>query len=175
MRGNGMIANSSTFRPHPGRVIRDLFRQVHAVWNGTGTLVYSNHPRGAAAYSYLAIIFGRIASGVPWFLRSTTVLMQLSHQCWSYLEGVILPIVTLGLSDPRIAELREMPRSSGIKVSGRLGMSSHVQNPLSGERRKTLSITHHALPPPPPPSHHYLYIITSYQLTTTFLSYYNVT
>ena len=47
-------------------------------------------------------------------------------------------------------------------VSGRLGMSGgisprHAQNPLSGERRKTLSITHHALSPPP--SHHHLYII----------------
>ena len=73
-----------------------------------------------------------------------------------------------GLSDPRIAELRKMPRSFSIKlhretqVSGRLGMSGgispgHVQNPLSGVRRKTLSITHHALSPPP--SHHHLYII----------------
>ena len=48
------------------------------------------------------------------------------------------------------------------QVSGRLGMSGgisprHAQNPLSGERRKTLSITHHALSPPP--SHHHLYII----------------
>ena len=33
----------------------------------------------------------------------------------------------------------------------------HAQNPLSGERRKTLSITHHALSPPP--LHHHLYII----------------
>ena len=33
----------------------------------------------------------------------------------------------------------------------------NVQNPSSGERRKTLSITHHALSPPP--SHHHLYII----------------
>ena len=33
----------------------------------------------------------------------------------------------------------------------------HAQNPLSGERRKTISITHHALSPPP--SHHHLYII----------------
>ena len=33
----------------------------------------------------------------------------------------------------------------------------HAQNPLSGERRKTLSITHHTLSPPP--SHHHLYII----------------
>ena len=81
-----------------------------------------------------------------------------------------LPFLLLlcGLSYPRIAELGEMPRSFSIKlhsetqVSSRLGMSvgrssRHAQNPLSGERRKTLSITRHALPPPP--SHHHLYII----------------
>ena len=79
-----MIAGSSTFCPHPGRVIRDLFRQLHAVWHGTEALVYSNHPRDAAAVSYLAIILRRIASGIPWFLRSTAVLMQLSHQCWCW-------------------------------------------------------------------------------------------
>ena len=49
---------------------------------------------------------------------------------------------------------------SETQVSGRLGMSGgisprHAQNPLPGERRKTLSITHHALSP----SHHHLYII----------------
>ena len=33
----------------------------------------------------------------------------------------------------------------------------HAQNPLSGERRKTISITYHALSPSP--SHHHLYII----------------
>ena len=80
---------------------------------------------------------------------------------WSFL------LLLWGLSDPRIAELRKMPQSfiiiiSETQVSGRLGMSGgisprHAQNPLSGERRKTLSITHHALSPPP--SHHYLYII----------------
>ena len=81
-----------------------------------------------------------------------------------------LPFLLLlwGLSDPRIAELREMPRSFIIKlhsetqVSGRLGMSGgrsprHAQNPLSGERRKTLSITHHALLSPP--LRHHLYIM----------------
>ena len=83
-RGTRMIASNSTFCPHPGRVIRDLFRQLHAVWHGTEALVYSNHPREAAASSYLAIIFGQIASGVPWLLRSTVVLMQLSHQCWRW-------------------------------------------------------------------------------------------
>ena len=77
-----MIASSSTFTPHPERIIRDLFRQLHAVWHGTEALVYNNHQREAAASSYLAIIFERIVSGVPWFLRSTAVLMQLSHQCW---------------------------------------------------------------------------------------------
>ena len=76
-----------------------------------------------------------------------------------------------GLSDPRITELREMPQSFSIKlhsetqVSGRLGLSwgrsrRHAQNPLSGERRKTLSITHHALSPPPPPPH--IIICTSF-------------
>ena len=81
-----------------------------------------------------------------------------------------------GLSNPRIAELCEMPWSFSIKmhsetqVSGRLGMSGgrsprHAQNPLSGERGKTLSITHHALSP----SHHHLYSISSHQLTTTSL------
>ena len=52
--GTGMIVSSSTFFPHPGRVIRDLFRQLHAVWHGTEALVYSSHPREAAASSYLA-------------------------------------------------------------------------------------------------------------------------
>ena len=69
-----------TFDLIPGRVMRDLFHPLHAVWHGTGALVYSNHPREAAVSSYLAIIFGRIASGVPWFLRSTAVPIQLSHQ-----------------------------------------------------------------------------------------------
>ena len=49
-----MIASSSIFCPYPGRVIRDLFRQLHAVWHGTEALVYSNNPREAAASSYLA-------------------------------------------------------------------------------------------------------------------------
>ena len=30
--GTEMIASSSTFRPHPGRVIRDLFRLLNAVY-----------------------------------------------------------------------------------------------------------------------------------------------
>ena len=51
---------------------------------------------------------------------------------------------------------------SETQVSGCLGMSGgisprYAQNPLSGERRKTLSITYHALSPPP--SNHHLYII----------------
>ena len=60
-----MIASGSNYRPHLGRVIRDLFRLLHAVRHGTEALVYSNHPRDVAASSFLAIIFGRIASGVP--------------------------------------------------------------------------------------------------------------
>ena len=52
-----MIASSSTFCPHLGRVIRDLFCQLQAVLHGTEALVNSNHPREAAASSYLATIF----------------------------------------------------------------------------------------------------------------------
>ena len=63
--GTGMIASSSTFRPHPGKVIRDLFRQLHAVWHGTEALVYSNHPRKAAASSYRAIILGGLPVAYP--------------------------------------------------------------------------------------------------------------
>ena len=31
--GTGIIASSSTFRPHPGRVIRNLFRLLNAVYD----------------------------------------------------------------------------------------------------------------------------------------------
>ena len=98
--GTGMITISSTFCPHPERVIRDLFRLLHAVLHGMEALVYSNHPRGAAASSYLAIIFGRIDNGIPWFLRSTAVPMQLSHQCrrWCSLKYPAIECLTLGLS-----------------------------------------------------------------------------
>ena len=55
-----MIASSSTFRPHPGRVIRDLFCVLYAVGHGMEALDHSNHTSEAAASSYLAIILGRI-------------------------------------------------------------------------------------------------------------------
>ena len=60
-RGTGMIANSSrptSPPPHLGRVIKDLFRLLHA-------LVHSDYPRDATASKCLAIIFGRIASVYP--------------------------------------------------------------------------------------------------------------
>ena len=95
-------------------------------------------------------------------------IRSLTWDEWSYQREWSFLLLLWGLSDPRIAELREMPKSFIIKlysetqVSGRLGMSGgisprHAQNHLSGERWKTLSITHHALSPPP--SHHHLYII----------------
>ena len=61
-----------------------------------------------------------------------------------------------GLSDPSIKLHSETQVSDNLDMSG--GRSPrHAQNPLSGEQRKTLSITHHALSPPP--SHHHMYII----------------
>ena len=79
---------------------------------------------------------------------------------WSYSERIIPPIVNLGTIRSRMAGLCIMPQSFSIRlhsetqVSGRLGMfggrsTRHGQNPLSGERRKTLSVTHHALSPHP--------------------------
>ena len=50
------------------------------------------------------------------------------------------------------------PTPFTVKINTSLSKSPiHAQNPLSGERGKRLSITHHALSPPP--SHHHLYII----------------
>ena len=76
-----MVVSSNIFAPHLGRVTCDLFPLLHAVRHGTEALVYSDYPRAAAASSYLTIIFGRIASGLPWRLRSTAVPMQLPRQC----------------------------------------------------------------------------------------------
>ena len=92
-------------------------------------------------------------------------------ECWASVED----------ADPTLKQHWMMPRvfweticrwltgleqklHSETQVSGRLGMSGgisprHAQNPLSGERRKTLSITHHALSPPPS-HHHHLYNVS---------------
>ena len=119
----------STSGSHTGRVIRDLLRQLHAVWNSTEALVYSNHSRKAAASSYLAIIIGRIASGVPWFIRSTAVLMQLSHQCWRWCDCGSLRrelsflLLLWGLSDPSSFSNK---LHCEIQVSGSLRPSGHV-------------------------------------------------
>ena len=48
-----------------GRIIRDLFRLLCDVQHDTEALVYSNYPRETAVSTSLAIIFERIASGVP--------------------------------------------------------------------------------------------------------------
>ena len=79
------------------------------------------------------------------------------------MNGVTLPIVILGTirpEDSRAARNASIKLHSETQVSGRLGMSGgrsprHAQNPLSGEQRKMLSKTHHALSS----SHHHLYII----------------
>ena len=61
------------------------------------------------------------------------------------------------------------------QVSGRLGMSGgrsprHVQNPLSGEWRKTLSITHYALSP-----HPHIIICISFHLINWLQRFYRIT
>ena len=89
-----------------------------------------------------------------------------------------LPFLLLlwGLSDPRMTELREMPRSFSIKlhsetqVSGRLGMSGGGSPRHYRANKENVLITHHALSPPP--SHHHLYIIN---LINWLQSFYRIT
>ena len=112
---------------------------------------------------------GRVSTpGCDYFTGESTVVALSCGMNGVTQRELSFLLLLWGLSDPRIAELRKMPRCFSIKfrseteVSGHLGMSGgrsprHAQNPLSGERRKTLSITHHALSPPP--SHDHLYII----------------
>ena len=99
--------------------------------------------------------------------RYITLYLTLSSSCCGTMANLVLLLTAVDCVFLTLV-LLEMPQSFIIKlysetqVSGRLGMSGgisprHAQNPLSGERRKTLSITHHALSPPP--SHHHLYII----------------
>ena len=88
-----MAASISTFRPHLVRVIRDLFRQLHALCYGTEALRYSNHPSEAA----VSQVSGHNLR-VPWFLRSTVVPMHLPHQCRHYVSAVSLTVQTLVLA-----------------------------------------------------------------------------
>ena len=64
--GTGMVVNSSkpTFLIQLS-VIRDLSQLLHAARHGTEALVYIDYLGEAEASMCLAIILGRIASGVP--------------------------------------------------------------------------------------------------------------
>ena len=101
---------------------------------------------------------------VSWTLAYVIVplvfdLRSLTWDEWDYPEGVILPIVNLGTIRPEDSGCFSIKLHRETQVSGRLGMSGgrSPRHALSGEWRKTLSITHHALSSPP--SHHHLYII----------------
>ena len=87
---------------------RDLFCLSHA----------SQHASLHASTS-LVIIFGRIASGIPWCQNSKTVLMQLPYQCTCRCQQCwhwCCPYCYSWESDRRIAELCEMPQSFSIKL-----------------------------------------------------------
>ena len=75
-----MVASSSTCRTHLGRVIRDLSRLLHIAPHGTEALVYSDYPREAAAYTWLAIILWWIARRVACLLCSKAVPYQYSSR-----------------------------------------------------------------------------------------------
>ena len=49
VRGTGMSASSSTFRPHPGRVIRDLFRLLDAVTALYGSTSLQQSSKGSCS------------------------------------------------------------------------------------------------------------------------------
>ena len=49
MWGTGMIASSSTFRPHLGRVIRDLFRLLDAVTALYGSTSLQQSSKGSCS------------------------------------------------------------------------------------------------------------------------------
>ena len=49
LRGTGMIASSSTFRPHSGRVIRDLFRLLDAVTALYGSTSLQQSSKGSCS------------------------------------------------------------------------------------------------------------------------------
>ena len=74
-----MIASSSTFRTHLGRVIWALSRLLHV--------------GEAAAYTWLAIILWWIASWVACFLHSIVVSMQLQALMLAVLEPKLQAIV----------------------------------------------------------------------------------
>ena len=84
-------------------------------------------------------------------------IRSLTWDEWSYSEGIILSVVTLGTIRPEDSGAARDATEFQYSIAQRNPRSPrHAQNP-SGEQRKTLSITHHALSPPP--SHHHLYII----------------
>ena len=157
-KGAGMIASSSTFSPHPGMVIRDLFHQLHAIHHGTETLVSSNHPKEAAASPYLAIIFGRIASCIPWFLHSTAVfdIRSLTGDGWSYPSYCYSgDYPTRGQRScakcPRVqaSNCTAKPESPAFWACLGVDPLDMPRTTYSGEQRKMLSTTHHALSPHP--------------------------
>ena len=87
LRGTGMIASSSTFRPHSGRVIRDLFRLLDAVTALYGSTSLQQSSKGSCSllvsgYNLRADCQWHLPHNVPWFLRSTAEPMQHPHQCW---------------------------------------------------------------------------------------------
>ena len=102
-----MFASSSIFRPYLKRVIRDLFRLLHAVRHGT---------EGRGSLKYPAI---------------ECLTLGLSRE----MNGVTLPIVTKLCVMPRSFNIKlhcETQVSGRLGMSG--GKSPrHAQNPLSGE------------------------------------------
>ena len=72
-----MIASISTFRPLRGG--SSGICSVCCVRHCTEALVYSNHPRAAAASSYMTIIFGQWRTLVPPINSGVNVALASVH------------------------------------------------------------------------------------------------
>ena len=95
-----MIASSSTFRPHPGRVIRDLFRLLDAVMALYGSTSLQQSSKGSCS---LLVSGYNLRADCQWRTlvpRGVFDIRSLTWEEWSYPEGVILPIATLGTIRP---------------------------------------------------------------------------
>ena len=132
------------------------------------------HSREAAASTRLAIIFGRIASGIAWFLCSTVVLMQLMYQ-YMYCQCSVTTVQALMLAVVALKQPRTILHDDSgvvfcrkkIWVSGRLGMPRRKLLYMPRTSYWVVKDTHNN-----PPSRQHLFII---YLIKGMLCFYRIT
>ena len=91
LSGTEIASSTSTFRPHLGRVIKDLFYLLHDVLHSAVALVCSNFKEG------LALIFERIANAYPGSSAQTRC------QCSSHIGAGTASAVSLSVQARMLA------------------------------------------------------------------------